>query len=52
MENLIEDPLSEQILKGRFKDDSSIKVNLREGSLVFEEIKVKEELVTSNSESK
>ena len=52
IENLIEDPLSEEILKGRFKDDSSIKVKLREGNLIFEEVEVKEELVTSNSENK
>jgi len=52
IENLIEDPLSEEILKGRFKDDSSITVKLREERLVFEEIEVKEELVTINSESK
>ncbi len=52
IENLIEDPLSEEILRGRFKDKDSIKVKLREGKLIFEEITVKEELVTSNSNSK
>ncbi|ODS32811.1 MAG: ATPase [Candidatus Scalindua rubra] len=52
IERLIEDPLSEEILKGKFKAKDSIKVKLREGKLVFEEVTVKEELVTSNSDSK
>ena len=52
IENLIEDPLSEEILRGRFKDNDSINVKLRDGKLVFEDATVKEELVTSDSNSK
>ena len=52
IENLIEDPLSENILKGRFKDGDTIEVTLREGKLLFEEVTVKKELVTSGSDSK
>ena len=52
IENLIEDPLSENILKGRFKDGDAIEVTLQEGKLLFEEVIVKEELVTSGSDSK
>ncbi len=52
IERLIEDPLSEDILKGKFKDKNSIKVKLREGKLVFEEAVVKGELVTAHSDDK
>ncbi|HDY69008.1 MAG: ATP-dependent Clp protease ATP-binding subunit [Candidatus Scalindua sediminis] len=52
IERLIEDPLSEEILKGKFKDKNSIKVKLREGKLVFEEVAVKGDLVTTNSNDK
>jgi len=52
IENLIEDPLSENILKGKFKDGNTIEVTLGEGELIFEEVMVKEELVTSGSDSK
>jgi len=52
IENLIEDPLSENILKGRFKDGNAIEVKLGDGELIFEEVTVKEELVTSGSDSK
>lgn len=52
IERLIEDPLSEEILKGKFKNKNSIKVKLREGKLVFEEVAVKEELVTTHSNDK
>ncbi|MEE9260387.1 MAG: AAA family ATPase, partial [Candidatus Scalindua sediminis] len=52
IERLIEDPLSEEILKGKFKDKNSIKVKLREGKLVFEEVTVKGDLVTTNSSDK
>ena len=53
IERLIEDPLSEDILKGKFKDKNSIKVKLREGKLVFEEVAtIKEELVTTHSNDK
>ena len=52
IENLIEDPLSEEILKGKFKDKNTIKVKLREGKLVFEEAAAKGELVTAHSEDK
>ncbi len=52
IERLIEDPLSEEILKGKFKDKNSIKVKLREGKLVFEEVTVKGDLVTTNSNDK
>ena len=52
IENLIEDPLSENILRGRFKDGNAIGVKLRDGELIFEEVTVKEELVTSSSDSK
>ncbi len=41
----IEDPLSEEILKGRFKGTNLIKVELRDESIEFEE--VHEELTTS-----
>jgi ATP-dependent Clp protease ATP-binding subunit ClpC len=51
IENLIEDPLSENILNGRFKDGDSIEVKLGDGKLLFEEVTVKEELVTSGSDS-
>ena len=50
IERLIEDPLSEDILRGKFKDKNSIKVKLREGKLVFEEVAIKEELVTTHSD--
>ena len=52
IENLIEDPLSENILKGKFKDGNAIEVKLGDGELIFEEVTVKEELVTSGSDSK
>ncbi len=52
IEKLIEDPLSEDILKGKFKDKNSIKVKLREGKLIFEEAVVKGELVTAHSDDK
>ena len=52
IERLIEDPLSEEILKGKFKDKNSIKVKLREGKLVFEEVAVKGDLVTTHSDDK
>ena len=52
IERLIEDPLSEDILKGKFKDKNSIKVKLREGKLIFEEAVVKGELVTAHSDDK
>jgi len=52
IENLIEDPLSEDILKGKFKDGNAIEAKLRDGELIFEEVTVKEELVTSGSDSK
>ena len=51
IENLIEDPLSENILKGKFKDGNAIEVTLQDGELRFEEVIVKEELVTSSSDS-
>ncbi len=41
----IEDPLSEEILKGRFKGATLIKVELRDENIEFEE--VHEELTTS-----
>jgi ATP-dependent Clp protease ATP-binding subunit ClpC len=52
LEKLVEDPLSEDILKGRFKDKGSIKVKLREGKLVFEEVAIKGELVTTHPNDK
>jgi ATP-dependent Clp protease ATP-binding subunit ClpC len=52
IERLIEDPLSEDILKGKFKDKNSIKVKLREGKLVFEEAVVKGELIPAHSNDK
>ncbi len=52
IEKLIEDPLSEDILKGKFKDKNSIKVKLREGKLVFEEAVVKGELIPAHSNDK
>ncbi len=52
IERLIEDPLSEEILKGKFKDKNSIKVKLREGKLVFEEVAVKGDLVTTHLDDK
>ncbi|MFQ5712786.1 MAG: ATP-dependent Clp protease ATP-binding subunit [Candidatus Scalinduaceae bacterium] len=52
IERLIEDPLSEEILKGKFKDKNSIKVKLREGKLVFEEVAVKGEFVATHSNDK
>jgi ATP-dependent Clp protease ATP-binding subunit ClpC len=52
IERLIEDPLSEEILKGKFKDKNSIKVKLREGKLVFEEVAVKGEFVATHSDDK
>ena len=52
IENLIEDPLSEAILRGRFKDGNAIEVKLQNGELLFEEVIAKEELVTSGSDSK
>ncbi len=52
IENLIEDPLSEEILKGKFKDKDSIKVKLHEGKLVFEEATIKGELVTTRLNDK
>jgi ATP-dependent Clp protease ATP-binding subunit ClpC len=52
IERLIEDPLSEEILKGKFKEKNSIKVKLREGKLVFEEVAVKGDLVTTHSNDK
>ena len=51
IENLIEDPLSEEIIKGKFKDKSSIKIKLRDGKLVLEEVVIKEELVVANPNS-
>jgi ATP-dependent Clp protease ATP-binding subunit ClpC len=41
----IEDPLSEEILKGRFKGSSIIKVELRNNAIEFEEIP--EEITTA-----
>ncbi len=52
IERLIEDPLSEEILKGKFKDKNSIKVKLREGKLFFEEVAVKGEFVATHSDDK
>jgi ATP-dependent Clp protease ATP-binding subunit ClpC len=52
IERLIEDPLSEEILKGKFKDKNSIKVKLREGKLVFEETSIKGELIPAHSNDK
>ncbi len=52
IERLIEDPLSEEILKGKFKEKNSIKVKLREGKLVFEEVAVKGEFVATHSDDK
>lgn len=52
IESLIEDPLSEDLLRGRFKDNDTIKVKLRDGKLVFDEVSVKRELVSTNSDDK
>ncbi|MFQ5964861.1 MAG: ATP-dependent Clp protease ATP-binding subunit [Candidatus Scalinduaceae bacterium] len=52
IENLIEDPLSEEILKGKFKEKDSIRVKLREGKLFFEEMAIEGELVTTHSNDK
>ena len=52
IENLIEDPLSEEILRGKFKDKDSIKVKLHEGKLVFEEATIKGELATTRLNDK
>lgn len=38
IENYLEDPLSEEILQGRFEGKSSVKVLLQDGKLVFEDI--------------
>ena len=48
IESLIENPLSEEILKNKFKSDDTIKIKLREGKLVFEEVMVKDELVSAH----
>ncbi|MDR4497047.1 MAG: ATP-dependent Clp protease ATP-binding subunit [Candidatus Scalindua sp.] len=48
IESLIENPLSEEILKNKFKSDDAIKIKLREGKLVFEEVTVKDELVSAH----
>ncbi len=43
LENLIEDPLSEEILRGNFKGKNQIRVKVKDGALVFEGLAKKEE---------
>jgi len=46
IERYIEDPLSEELLRGQFKSGSHIRVGLRDGHLVFD--KVKKEAVAAH----
>ena len=38
IENLVEDPLAEELLQGRFIHGATIKVKVEDGKLTFEEI--------------
>lgn len=51
IENYLEDPLSEEILQGRFEGKSSVKVLLQDGKLVFEDIVEEPEPVLVNAEN-
>ena len=49
IERFIEDPLSEEILRGRFKHGDRIHVNLKDGHLVFETVVKEEPALTANA---
>ncbi|MGA2193466.1 MAG: hypothetical protein ABSG42_08860, partial [Nitrospirota bacterium] len=34
----IEDPFSEELLKGRFKEGGKVKVKMQDGTVIFEEV--------------
>lgn len=51
IENYLEDPLSEEILQGRFEGKSSVKVLLQDGKLVFEDIVEEPEPALANAEN-
>ncbi len=49
LESLVENPLSEEILKNKFKSNDSIEIVLQDGKLVFKDVTVKDELVSVHS---
>ena len=40
IQKTIEDPFSEEMLKGRFKDGGKIRAKLQEGAVIFEEVEL------------
>jgi len=40
IQNSIEDPFSEEMLKGRFKDGGKVRAKLQDGAVVFEEVEL------------
>jgi ATP-dependent Clp protease ATP-binding subunit ClpC len=51
IENYLEDPLSEEILQGRFEGKKHVKARIQEGKLVFDEVVENTEPVLANAEN-
>ncbi|OHC06211.1 MAG: hypothetical protein A3K25_00530 [Planctomycetes bacterium RIFOXYB12_FULL_42_10] len=51
IENYLEDPLSEEILQGRFEGKKHVKARVHEGKLVFDEVVESPEPALANAES-
>ena len=51
IENYLEDPLSEEILQGRFEGKKHVKARVQDGKLVFDEVVESPEPAMANAES-
>jgi len=51
IENYLEDPLSEEILQGRFEGKKHVKARVEDGKLVFDEVVDSPEPALANAES-
>ena len=51
IENYLEDPLSEEILQGRFEGKKHVKARIQDGKLVFDEVVESPEPALANAES-